>query len=140
MRVIIGYGNSFRGEDGFGVEVIRKLEKFPLDNTRLISLFQLTPEIVLDLLDAEEIVFVDATYSQYNHYALACTIKEPNSRLLSHHISPYLIIEILQHLYQKNPKYQFYSMFTDSFDSIVDEMRYNEAIQAIAYSLTLHSS
>ena len=42
MRVIIGYGNELRGEDAFGLDVIKELQKLSLKDTKLISVFQLT--------------------------------------------------------------------------------------------------
>ena len=130
-KVIIGYGNKLRGEDAFGVDVIKELEKLDLQDTKLISTFQLTPEIVLELLEAKEIIFIDANFSKDNHYVLACSIIEQNSLNLTHHISPKNIIAILNDVYNKYPKYQIYSMLTSSFDEILDNKKYNDSIKSI---------
>ena len=108
MRVIVGYGNELRGEDAFGVDVIKKLQKFYLKNTKLISAFQLTPEIVLELLEADEIIFIDACNNEKNHYALACSLSEQSSFNLSHHISPKIIVSMLESLYKKRPNFFVY--------------------------------
>jgi len=126
MRVIIGYGNELRGEDAFGVDVIKELQKLLLKETKLISVFQLTPEIVLELLDTDEIIFIDSYYSQENHYALACSLTEQNGLNLSHHISPKTIIYMLNGLYNRDPKFYIYSMMTNSFDEIMDLKRYKK--------------
>ncbi|OHE19195.1 MAG: hypothetical protein A2525_01060, partial [Sulfurimonas sp. RIFOXYD12_FULL_36_11] len=110
MRVIVGYGNVLRGEDAFGVDVIKKLQKFYLKNTKLISAFQLTPEIVLELLEADEIIFIDACSNAKNHYTLACSLSEQSRFNFSHHISPKTIIAMLESLYDKHPNFFIYSM------------------------------
>lgn len=132
MRVILGYGNSLRGEDGFGVDVITELEKFDLPQTKLISVFQLTPEIVLELLCADEIVFVDACFSQTDNYSLACAINRQNGFNLTHHISPKMVMEMLNSLYKKYPKFQIHSMLSSNFDFIENEKKYMTNVRKVA--------
>ncbi len=129
MRVIIGYGNNLRGEDAFGVDCIKELEKYKLKDTILISTFQLTPEIVLELLDCDEIVFIDASYSIENQYKLACSIEQQNSSILSHHITPKTIIKLLNTIYDNYPTYKLYSMSTNSFDKILNTEQYTKSIK-----------
>jgi hydrogenase maturation protease len=136
MRVIVGYGNELRGEDAFGVDVIKKLQKFHLKNTKLISAFQLTPEIVLELLEADEIIFIDACNNEKNHYALACSLSEQSRFNLSHHISPKTIIAMLESLYDKHPNFFIYSMMTKSFDNIKNEKIYKMRIEQIVHHIS----
>lgn len=135
MRVIIGYGNELRGEDAFGVDVINELQKLSLKDTKLISVFQLTPEIVLELLDADEIIFVDACSDEKNHYSLSCSLSEQNGLNLSHHISPKTIIYMLNGLYNKDPKFYIYSMMSSSFDEITDLKKYRECVDIVVKHL-----
>jgi len=137
MRVIIGYGNELRGEDCFGVDVIRELKKLPLANTKLISAFQLTPEIVLELLEAYEIIFIDTSFNKEYHYSLACSTTEHSNLNLSHQISPKTIIDMLKSLYKKNPRFIIYSMMSDSFNKIGDKKKYENSIKLISTHLTL---
>ncbi|MEK6659275.1 MAG: hypothetical protein AABY36_06295 [Campylobacterota bacterium] len=135
MRVIIGYGNELRGEDAFGVDVIKELQKLSLKDTKLISVFQLTPEIVLKLLDADEIIFIDSCYNEKNHYSLSCSLSEQNSLNLSHHISPKTIIYMLNGLYNQDPKFYIYSMMSSSFDEITDKKKYKESVDIVTEHL-----
>jgi len=137
MRVIIGYGNELRGEDSFGIEVIKELKKLPLDNTRLISAFQLTPEMVLELLEAYEIIFIDASFNEDNQYALACSTTQQNSLSLTHHISPKSIIYMLNNLYNRSPEFFIYSMMTNSFNKIKDKEEYENSIKLLSTHLVL---
>lgn len=129
MRVIIGYGNEFRGEDAFGIDAVKELQKYKLKDTKLISTFQLTPEIVLELQDCKEIVFIDACYSIEDNYKLACSIEEENSSNLSHHITPKTIMAMLNGIYNKYPTFKIYSMLTNSFDKIFDNKKYINSIK-----------
>jgi hydrogenase maturation protease len=135
MRAIIGYGSAIRGEDAFGLDVIKELQNFPLKETKLISAHQLTPEMVLELQDADEIIFIDSCHDEKNRYALACSLSEQSTLNLSHHISPKTIIYMLKNLYAKNPDFYIYSMMSSSFESIADNKRYKEAITIISRHL-----
>ena len=130
--MIIGYGNTLRGEDGFGCDVIKKLENYDLKDTKLISTFQLTPELCLDLLEVSEIIFIDACYleNEKYHYHLGCSIKEENINL-SHHISPKMIIKLLEGIYSKKPQYSIFGMFTNNFVQIHQINKYNESVDRI---------
>ena len=138
MRVIIGYGNNLRGEDGFGVDVIDELQNHILKDTLLIKSFQLTPELVLELLIADEIIFIDACFSPKNNYKLACSLLEQKSNL-SHHISPQLLMKFLKNIYNLSTSYYIYSMLTNNFDKIVDEILYDNAIKDVAKYLSIQS-
>lgn len=135
MRAIIGYGNSLRGEDAFGLDVIKELQNSPLKETKLISAHQLTPEMVLELQDADEIIFIDSCHDEKNKYALACSLLEQRSLNLSHHISPKTIIYMLKNLYAKNPDFYIYSMMSSNFDVVEDKRRYRESVERVSKHL-----
>ena len=132
MKYIIGYGNEQRGEDAFGIDVIKELDKYKLYNTSLLSVFQLTPEMVFDLLEAEEIIFIDACYSEINHYKLACSIIEQNNSSITHYISPKEIISMLNIVYAKYPLVSIYSMLTNRFDEVFNDVEYKIAVKETA--------
>jgi len=137
LRTIIGYGNDLRGEDAFGVDVLKNLELENLENTQLLTLFQLTPEILLDLLESDEIVFVDACYSPDYPYALACNLEEQNQNTLSHHISYTMIVKMLNSLYNKYPKYEVFSMLSLEFDEVKDEKKYRQVVKNVSTYLSI---
>jgi len=132
VRYIIGYGNTLRGEDGFGVEVAQKLADKALKDTKVIELFQLTPELSLELLDASEIIFVDAAYCNTPRYALACTLQREVEPLLSHHISAHTIVRMLQELYKKRVHYEVFSILTSNYEKIEDEELYKKRVEEVA--------
>lgn len=137
MKTIIGYGNNLRGEDAFGVDVINQLQSSSDDsfliNTKLISTFQLTPELCLELLGSKKILFIDASYSSDLKYTLSCSLEnETKGTNLSHHISPEIIIAMLRDLYNCPVDYEIYSMTTCSFEKINDKEKYKDCIDRVS--------
>lgn len=135
MRVIVGYGNALRGEDAFGLDVLAELEKFELKESKLLGAFGLVPELVLELLEADEVIFIDACYSPHNHYALACSISLQQTPQLSHHIGPKVLMSMLKILYNKTPKCTIYSIMSSSFEEIHNAELYKKSINAVVQKL-----
>jgi hydrogenase maturation protease len=135
-RVIIGCGNVLRGEDAFGPDVVKALQHRTLQQTKLISVLQLCPELVLELLDADEVIFVDASYCAEYHYALACRLDIAQILTLSHHISAHTLIAMLNNLYDVHPKFEIFSMLSDAFETIKNPELYAKAIEkSVAFIL-----
>ncbi len=138
-RLIIGYGNTLRGDDGFGVDVVTLLQNKSLKNSALKSVFQLTPEMALDMLEYSHIVFIDTAFSPSHEYALACCLEKSHALELSHHISAFHLIDILNTLYQHFPTFEIFSMLGNRFETINKPIAYNNAVKQtvdflIAYS------
>jgi len=131
MKVVIGYGNELRGEDAFGIDVIKELKKFKPKETKLLSSHQLTPELVLDLLEADEVIFVDVCYEEKNCYELACSTTRQKNLNISHQIYPSTIMQMLKSLYEKTPAFSIYSMQSNSFEKILDIKKYKENLKKV---------
>ena len=59
--LVIGYGNSLRGDDGIGPGVAGALAKGdPIDRAQVIVCHQLTPELAECIAAADLVVFIDA--------------------------------------------------------------------------------
>lgn len=127
-RLIIGYGNTLRAQDAFGVDAITLLQKKNLSNTTLRSAFQLTPEMALECLEYTHIVFIDTAFSASNSYSLACSLENSNAINLSHHISAFYLIELLNRLYKYFPTFEIYSMLGNNFETINNEEAYKNAL------------
>ncbi|XPV83985.1 MAG: hypothetical protein ACNI22_00025 [Halarcobacter sp.] len=116
---------------------MKQLQKTSLANTKLLCLLQLTPELCLQLQDATKIIFVDATYSEQNPYALACSLEKSVNSNITHHISVFTIIEILKNLYGKNPDFEIFSILTKNFDSIINNAYYTNCINETSKQIIL---
>lgn len=63
--LIIGYGNTLRGDDGLGVRVVESLSEEDLpDYVHTLACPQLTPELAEPLSRCERAVFIDAAVPQ----------------------------------------------------------------------------
>lgn len=58
--LVIGYGNTLRGDDGIGPAVAAEVGRLGLPGVRVQIVHQLTPELSADLAEAAAAVFVDA--------------------------------------------------------------------------------
>jgi Ni,Fe-hydrogenase maturation factor len=58
--LIIGYGNTLRGDDGAGQRVAEMVSEWGLDEVRSLSVHQLTPELAEPISTAKLAIFVDA--------------------------------------------------------------------------------
>ncbi|WP_052502808.1 hydrogenase maturation protease [Halarcobacter anaerophilus] len=113
MQIIVGLGNELRGEDSFGIDVLKRLQKSNLTNTKFISTLQLTPELCLELKEAKNIIFIDAAYSLDESYTLSCSLKQKNfSNSISHHLSIEVLLTMLEKLYDKKIEFRIFSMQT----------------------------
>ncbi len=132
MTTIVGFGNSLRGDDSFGIDCIKALKKEIKSNkVNLFTKQQLLPELCLDLLDSKKIVFIDASYDEEKDYILACKLKQQTINALTHHISPHTIIYTMKNLFYKEFEYEIYSMYCNSFDKIKDEKKYKECVESV---------
>ncbi len=105
--LVIGYGNSLRGDDGVGPLAAQQVAEWQLPDVRSLSVHQLTPELAADIAEAESVFFVDAcgpTTVQRSSPARIETIKptEATSRL-DHLWCPSVLLHLAKTLYDSEP-------------------------------------
>lgn len=59
--LVIGYGNTLRGDDGAGPAVARAISARGLDGVDVIEAHQLAPEMAIAISLASKVIFIDAT-------------------------------------------------------------------------------
>jgi hydrogenase maturation protease len=131
-RLIIGYGNPSRRDDGVGLAVINGLRQWlgqaPLDEgddgyselggaIDTLFLQQLMPELAETLADYDRVWFVDAHLGVYPelvrrtalaaHYGLAS---------VSHHLGPETLLALAQQIYGQAPAGELISIRGFDFD------------------------
>lgn len=132
MTTIIGFGNSLRGEDSFGLECLKLLRKEIEDKEiNLLTKHQLLPELCIDLLDSKKIIFIDASYDLSSDYVLGCKLEEESYNTLSHYMTPKTIVYILKSLYYKEFSYEIYSMFTNNFEEIKSKKEFESCVRRV---------
>ena len=61
-KLIIGYGNPLRGDDGVGWEVASRLAVIiPSEAAHILTVHQLTPELAESVSEADLVIFIDAS-------------------------------------------------------------------------------
>jgi hydrogenase maturation protease len=105
--LVIGYGNTLRGDDAIGVYAARELEKLyhGEPQLRVISVQQLTPEMAEDIARIGFVLFLDASSSDAPGM-IRCTPVEPANAVgsLVHHLTPDSLLAIAEKLYGQTPK------------------------------------
>jgi hydrogenase maturation protease len=104
--LIIGYGNTLRGDDGVGYQVAETVAEWRLPQVRSIAVHQLLPELAADIAEVEIVVFVDAVVaidSPAPNITIATLAADENATFSSHIITPQLLLGITQRLYGATP-------------------------------------
>ncbi len=104
--LVIGIGNSLRGDDGVGWRLVEEL------GPPHQAVHQLTPECAALLADTERVLFVDAWRGEPLPSAPVLTELQPADpgptaeagSAFSHDLSPEALLAISQHLYGRSPQ------------------------------------
>jgi hydrogenase maturation protease len=116
LRVlVIGYGNTLRGDDGAGPYVARTLGELRPD-FRVVEVQQLTPELAVDLAGVDLALFVDARAEDPERGVEVDAVAEPSGGASSHHVSPGTLVAMAQTLFGRAPRAYVVSLPAYSFD------------------------
>lgn len=102
--LVIGYGNTLRGDDGAGPAVIEKLQVGSDPRLRAISRQLLTPELAETVASAGNVVFVDASIDSTEGALLRDVSPSESSRVLGHASSPAEILAVARDVFGKTPR------------------------------------
>lgn len=126
--LIIGYGNPLRGDDGIGWHAARVLEtRFP--TAQVVLCHQLTPELAVQMSDAERVIFIDASaVGDVGTYEVQPILPIAEGTTLSHIVSPSTLLTLTQGLYGTLPETLLVSVPGASFD-------YSETLSPLVHHL-----
>jgi len=102
--LIVGIGNPSRGDDALGPCLIERLEQLDLPGVELLTDFQLQVEYALDMQGRETVIFVDASVSCGEPYALAAVEPVADASYSSHELSPAAVLHAYARLFGPPPK------------------------------------
>ncbi len=123
--LIIGYGNSLRGDDAVGPKVAEIVANWNLPSVKTIAAQQLTPELVNDIAAADYVIFVEAGSGHARTVQLdPIVVGSRSSRALSANISaeplscqPLTLLNLAKQLYSQTPQAWRLQVPTESFDT-----------------------
>jgi hydrogenase maturation protease len=104
--LVIGYGNTLRGDDGVGYQVAETVAEWQLPQVRSIAVHQLLPELAADIADVDLVIFVDAILTQNRaktNINITSIFAGGNENFSTHIITPHLLLGITQKLYGATP-------------------------------------
>ncbi|NJK55765.1 MAG: hydrogenase maturation protease [Pleurocapsa sp. SU_5_0] len=103
--LVIGYGNSLRGDDGIGIKVAQIVADWHLPKVRSLSLHQLTPELAAELAQVDLAIFVDAYQCADPDVVKIHPLKPSSSiQFKSHFSDPEALLSLTQALFGKCPQ------------------------------------
>lgn len=103
--LVIGYGNSLRGDDGVGPWVAEQVAEWNLPEVRSLSVHQLTPELAAEVAEAEVVFFIDACVMEggKTQACLEPIASQPEKSRIDHLWSPSVLVHLTQTLYGADP-------------------------------------
>jgi hydrogenase maturation protease len=105
--LVIGWGNPARGDDGLAWHALKQLAAGPLgEHIAVLLRHQLTPELAERVLQAERVIFVDAS-AQDPPGRIRCRRLSPEGReaaAFSHHLTPGTLLALAQTLFGRCPE------------------------------------
>lgn len=121
--LVFGYGNPSRGDDALGPALIDLLTQQiqsgkPLEHhIELLTDFQLQIEHAMDLVDREQVIFVDASVSSMEPFSYSAIKAEKDTSYTTHAMSPAAILHVYEKLNGRPaPRCELLSIRGQSFE------------------------
>lgn len=129
--LVIGYGNTLRGDDAAGIRAVDRLAKLHPE-FECICMHQLMPELAERIAENDTVFFFDADVSVMH---VALRLVEPGEQVdqpRTHFISPESLLRLSQDLYQRVPnqayivgipasRFDFSEQLSDRTEKAVEE-------------------
>ena len=102
--LVIGYGNSLRGDDAAGQIIVEKIESLKIKNVDTLALQQLTPDIAEIISRYQIVFFVDASDDKLVNEVQVLDIKHSdNAPRIEHAMTPEDLLRLTHELYAATP-------------------------------------
>lgn len=106
--VVIGYGNTLRGDDGLGIHVAERLRtRYAETHVTVISAQQLMPEMAETICCAELVIFVDAEMGDMPGEVRCRSVEAEgplSASIFAHHLRPEQLLAVAVQLYGRQPR------------------------------------
>jgi hydrogenase maturation protease len=116
--LVIGYGNPLRGDDAFGWHAAHALGQLALQETQVLAVHQLTPELAEVVSKSELAIFIDASHQgepgTWRCEEIATDAKLANS--LAHHFTPAILLAYTHTIFKASPEALMITLGAESFD------------------------
>ena len=116
--LIIGYGNTLRGDDGAGILAAELLmERIQDPEIEILPRHQLTPELMEPISRAAHVIFIDASVSGRAGKVHRIPLRPaPACARFTHHATPESLLAGAQSLYGHTPEATLYTIPGRNFE------------------------
>ena len=102
--LVIGYGNTLRGDDGVGPRVAEAIGKLNLPGVHALVCQQLSPEYADPVSRAHTVVFVDAAVDAPREVQLRKLEPGESSQLMAHAADPRTMLALARDVFGRVPQ------------------------------------
>jgi hydrogenase maturation protease len=102
--LVLGYGNTLRGDDGVGPKVAEAVEALKLPGVRTFTCQQLSPEHAEMISRAERVVFVDAAVDAPREVQLRELMPGDTTQLMAHAADPRTMLALARDVFGHAPQ------------------------------------
>jgi hydrogenase maturation protease len=102
--LVIGYGNTLRGDDGVGPKVARAITDLPLQNVHSLACHQLTPELAAQLSEAHSVIFVDASSEMLSGVQWRELEPAETAQIMVHAADPRTLLALARDVFGRCPR------------------------------------
>ena len=102
--LVIGYGNTLRGDDGVGPCVAEAIEKLRLPGVRTLACRMLTPELADPISRAAKVIFVDAAVDAPKEVQWRNLEPNETSQLMAHAADPRTMLALARDVFGHAPQ------------------------------------
>jgi hydrogenase maturation protease len=102
--LVIGYGNTLRGDDGVGPRVAEAIGELHLPGVQTLICPLLTPELAEPIARAEKVIFVDAAVDAPKEIQWRKLVPSESSQLMAHAADPRTMLALSRDVYGRVPE------------------------------------
>ena len=107
--LVLGYGNTLRADDGAGHVVAERLAASTPPEApavEVLTAYQLTPELAMDLADAERVLFIDASaeLAPGQVRMAAVDARDVATGPINHHLTPQRLMALTEAMFDRTPQ------------------------------------
>jgi hydrogenase maturation protease len=134
--LVIGYGNTLRGDDGVGPRVAEAIGHLRLSGVRTLICPLLTPELADQISRAGKVIFVDAAVDAPNEVQWRKLEPGETSQLMAHAADPRTMLALSRDVFGRVPEAWWLTIpavelgFSEEF-SAAGQRSFAEAVEKI---------
>jgi hydrogenase maturation protease len=125
LLLVIGYGNTLRGDDGAGPRVAEILAGLQLPGVRTLICQQLSPEHAAPIAQADTVIFVDAAVDAPREVQFRELAPGDTSQLMAHAADPRTMLALARDVFGHVPQAWWLTI-------PAERMEFSEALTPVA--------